>query len=262
MLFDFGASAVELRDSATMTPEARGRSELVAGFGDAASRDRASAELDRVDGEDLEVRAVDIGDDGWSTRWREYHRPVVLDKLEVVAPWMTLPPTERERIVVDPGQAFGTGGHASTRLILQMLQHISEIPPRILDVGTGSGVLAIAAVKLGAEQVTAIDIDEASVSAARENAARNDISDGLRLKHATPEEIAGEWPLVLANLEIGAFQQSAAAIARLVAPSGMALLSGLLVEHLEPCLALWPGFTLIEKHEEDEWIAAALKRIP
>ncbi len=262
MLFDFGASAVESRDSATMTPEESGRGELVAGFGDAASRDRASAELDRVGGEDTEVRAEDIGDDGWSTRWRDYHRPVLLDKLEVVAPWMILPPTERERIVVDPGQAFGTGGHASTRLILQMLERITDIPARILDVGTGSGVLAIAAVKLGAGKVTAIDIDAASVSAARENADRNEISDSLRLGHATPEEIEGEWPLVLANLELGVFQQSAGAIARLVAPGGEVLLSGLLVEQLEPCLALWPGFALVEKHEEQEWIAAAIRRIP
>lgn len=119
----------------------------------------------------VEVSSEEVGDD-WHERWREFHRPLVLEgRLTVRPPWE--PPGEEPLdLVIDPGQAFGTGAHATTRLCLELLL---ELPPEgpLLDLGSGSGVLGIAAAKLGFAPVYALDIDPAAVEATRENATVN-----------------------------------------------------------------------------------------
>jgi ribosomal protein L11 methyltransferase len=121
--------------------------------------------------------AVDVADD-WRDRWREFHHGVVIGRLWVGPPWEEAPDGATP-VVVDPGQAFGTGAHATTRLCLELLQEA----PRgsLLDVGCGSGVLAIAGAKLGFGPVTALDVDPAAVAATEANAARNGVSLDARL---------------------------------------------------------------------------------
>jgi ribosomal protein L11 methyltransferase len=121
----------------------------------------------------VEVSTTEIADD-WAERWREFHRPVVVgDRLTVRAPWHE-PGTTAIDLVIDPGRAFGTGAHATTRLCLELL---ASLPPAgsLLDLGCGSGVLAIAAARLGFAPVVALDNDPAAVSAARANAAANGV---------------------------------------------------------------------------------------
>ncbi len=264
LLFDLGAQAVEQRDSTTMTTADNGLTLLVAGFADAADRDRAADALAQTAVDMVEAQKVDIGDDGWSTGWREYFKPVVLKKLEVVTPWMKQTKPDRMPIVIDPGLAFGTGGHATTRLILELLEHradVGRLPVEILDVGTGSGVLAVAAIKLGALRVTAVDIDEASVEAARKNAAANQVGDSIEVCLGTAGDLKKRWALVLSNLELSTFQKCANEIAARVENGGMVLLSGLLLDQVEECLALWPGFCLKEKKEAEGWVALALESV-
>jgi ribosomal protein L11 methyltransferase len=119
----------------------------------------------------IEVRTEEVADD-WGERWREFHRPLVLDgSLTVRPPWE--PPGETPiDLVVDPGQAFGTGAHATTRLCLELMLGL-EAGGSFLDLGCGSGVLAIAAARLGFSPVLAVDNDPAALSAARSNAAVN-----------------------------------------------------------------------------------------
>ncbi len=264
MLVDLGSAGVEQRDSTTMNQTDEGRAELVAGFSDIETRENAIRELEDFAAPDVEISRLDMEDDGWSTRWREFFKPVILDTLQVVTPWMEIPRKDRTPIVIDPGQAFGTGGHETTTLILQMLEHraaTKRLPASVLDVGTGSGVLAIAAIKLGAKKVTAVDIDPESVLATRENARVNGVEGSISVHGGSAEVVSGQWPLVLANLELGVFLEHAPAIAKKVAPGGEVLLSGLLPDQIDACLALWPGFQMTEKHEQSGWISLALETI-
>jgi len=137
----------------------------------------------------VEVSSTEIADD-WSERWKRFHRPVLIEAplglpaLHVRPPWES--PSDREgaeEIVIDPGQAFGTGAHATTRLCLELLLQVAALehrPGSLLDVGTGSGVLAIAAARLGFAPVLGLDHERESVAAARENAEVNEVKIEVR----------------------------------------------------------------------------------
>ena len=119
-----------------------------------------------------DVPGTDV-EPGWERRWRKFHRPIRVGRLWVGAPWHEQPAND-VRVVIDPGRAFGTGGHPSTRLCLRLLQAVPA--GSCLDLGCGSGVVAIAAAKLGFEPVIAIDVDEHAVAAAQANAWANDVA--------------------------------------------------------------------------------------
>jgi len=255
------ATSIETRDASTMTAEQAGRILLLAGFSDARSRDEARATVAGRAGA-TEVAAVDVGDDGWSIGWREFHRPVVLERLEVLTPWMEPSAGARTAIVIDPGRAFGTGGHATTGLVLEMLERRSATGrlDQVLDVGTGSGVLAIAAIKLGARGARAIDNDPEAVEAARENARRNGVDGVVEISKSEPSDLRGEHRLVLANIDLPVFRRCAADISELVATEGEVLISGLLEEQVDDCLGLWPGYEVVERCDRGEWSALALRK--
>jgi ribosomal protein L11 methyltransferase len=165
------------------------------------------------------LEADDI-EPGWEDRWRAFHRPVTVGRLWIGPPWadcegdspLNSSPdavTEVQRrpagegplhIVIDPGRAFGTGGHGSTRAALELLQRLEPQPA--LDLGCGSGVLAIAAVKLGFDVVAAFDLDPLAVGAAAENAARNGVALEVAQANVLVDPLP-EVPLWLANLELG-----------------------------------------------------------
>jgi ribosomal protein L11 methyltransferase len=139
----------------------------------------------------VEVTTSEVADD-WDTRWRAHHRPVTIgDRLQIRPPWV-------QDVVIDPGQAFGTGAHHTTRLCLELLLELSPGGP-LVDVGCGSGVLAIAAAKLGWEPVLGLDHERESVEATRENAAANAVSLAVRRFDLREERVPGA-PTVLANL--------------------------------------------------------------
>ncbi len=141
----------------------------------------------------VEVRSDEIADD-WDERWKQWHRPVSIGALRVSPPWESHPGD----IVIDPGQAFGTGGHATTRLCLELLLTLAPGGP-FADWGCGSGVLAIAAAKLGYDPVTAVDYDPLAVDATRENARVNGVE--LTVDRVNLREAPGPFaPTVCANL--------------------------------------------------------------
>jgi ribosomal protein L11 methyltransferase len=259
-----GAVAIEERDASTMTQAEEGRIALVAGFETEVARGRARKVLERLRVDGMVLTDVDEIDDDWQTKWREFFKPVVLKQLQIITPWMTPPRDDRSTIVIDPGQAFGTGGHATTRLILQLLEDLSfrdALPSRILDVGAGSGILALAARRLGALEVVGIDIDPEAKIAFEENTLRNGMADGgLSCLVGTAAEVSGAWPLVLANIQLDVFRACAAEVTERVAPSGMLFISGILADQVAALERLFPCFRTLERRDEEEWAALVLLR--
>lgn len=160
-----------------------------------------------VGGVPVEVSTSEVADD-WSERWKQFHRPVLVDgpagTLHVRPPWCPASDLDRvSEIVIDPGQAFGTGAHATTHLCLELLLAVADADgarERALDVGAGSGVLAIAAAKLGYAPVLALDNDRESIAAIAENAAVNGVEIDARRFDLRREPLPAGHPLVLANL--------------------------------------------------------------
>jgi ribosomal protein L11 methyltransferase len=144
----------------------------------------------------------DAVEPGWEDRWRAYHRPVTVGRVWVGPPWCPQPDggARPHVVVIDPGRAFGTGGHGSTRAALELLQRLDPCPA--LDLGCGSGVLAIAAARLGFGPLRCFDLDPLAVGATKENAGRN----GVALEVAHGDVLVDplpEAPLWIANLELG-----------------------------------------------------------
>jgi ribosomal protein L11 methyltransferase len=207
----------------------------------------------------------------WRDAWKKYfHVTRVTPRIVIVPSWEQHTPAAGDVVIdLDPGMAFGTGTHASTRLVLSTLDRLAgegPAPARVLAVGAGSGILAIAAVKLWPEATAlAIDNDPIAVAACAENVAHNGV--GARVESAiTPvEQVGGEWPLVLANIQAHVLRALADAIAARVAPGGTLVLSGLLAPQA-PAVAeeyVARGLTLDGLHESPDdaaWSSAVLRR--
>jgi ribosomal protein L11 methyltransferase len=148
--------------------------------------------------------AVGLGEeevaDGWQDAWREFHHPVRQGRIWVAPPWRAdAAPDDCLAVIIDPGRAFGTGGHGSTRAALELLQRLAPSPA--LDLGCGSGVLSIAAMRLGFGPLQAFDHDPLAVSATAENAARNGVAVDVAQRDVLTEPLPAA-PLWLANLEL------------------------------------------------------------
>ncbi len=179
---------------------------------------------------------------GWEDRWREFHRPVRIGPLWIGPPWESAP-SGALAVVIDPGRAFGTGAHPTTRLCVELLL---ELPPgSLLDVGCGSGVLSIASARLGFAPVTAVDSDPVAVEAATANAAVNAVAVEARLLDALADDLPGAETAV-ANIALGAVERLASRLAvdRLIT-------SGYLARD-EPAIT---GFEHAERRERDGWRA-------
>jgi ribosomal protein L11 methyltransferase len=220
-------------------------------------------ELDHPDGLELVAYTDDAGEErlwaafgevaaeevagGWEERWREFHRPVRVGRLWVGPPWEQ-PPTDVEAIVVDPGRAFGTGGHATTRLCLELIDEIER--GSLLDVGCGSGVLAIGAARLGFAPVTAIDQDHGAVEATLRNAAVNGVTLDCRRADALSEQLPSA-DVVVANISAEAVERLLPRLdARTVVTSG----------YLEGDLPEGDGFAREGRRTQSGWAADVFRR--
>lgn len=179
---------------------------------------------------------------GWSEAWKSFHRPVTVGRLWIGPPWETAA-EGHVPVVVDPGQAFGTGAHPTTQLCLEHLG--SHDPVSLLDLGCGSGVLAIAAAKLGFAPVTALDLDPAAVAAARANAEANEVEIQVGLVDVLTDELP-DAQLVVANIAREPVEQVAGRV-----PGSELVASGYLVSD-EPILE---GWSLLERRELQGWAA-------
>ncbi|MFQ3187877.1 MAG: ribosomal protein L11 methyltransferase [Gammaproteobacteria bacterium] len=205
-----------------------------------------------------------VDDQDWSRVHLQYFKPIqCAEKLWVVPSWHEAPDPSAVNIQLDPGLAFGTGGHATTALCLSWLGQHDIQKKSVIDYGCGSGILAIAAYKLGADELHSVDIDPQALDASRENARRNDIDPTL-LNISLPEDFNSEpVDLLIANILSGPLVEFAPKFAELVKPGGQILLSGILETQANDIKqAYLPYFELDPICVKEDWIRVSGTRRP
>ena len=249
-LDDFGVVALDHPD---------GRSEVRAFFQEEASRDQAIRAL-RTAFPDVELETLDVPDENWAERSQASLRAVTVGGLTVAPPWDVSPERAETTIVILPSMGFGTGHHATTRLCMTALQRADVSKASVLDVGTGSGVLALAAARLGATRVMGIDNDPDAITNAMENRALNQIDVEFRIAGVEDTVIDdADFDLLLANLTGGALIRHAKRIEDLIRKGGRMILSGLREEEERDVLGAFEA-TLTSRTVEDGWICLVLRR--
>lgn len=208
----------------------------------------------------------DLAEENWTPFWRESLGVVRLsERLALVPAWAREAPAVRWPLRIDPGMAFGAGDHPTTRRCAGLLEELHEagrLPVRALDVGTGTGVLALVAARLGCAAVDALDIDPFGFAACRRNARLNGLETAVRPVLRSLDLLGGTWPLLLANIVAGQLQALADLLRDRLEPGGALLLSGFTAED-EPRVraAALPGLAVEARREEEGWVAL-LARCP
>ena len=210
---------------------------------------------------EMRVRSVDDAD--WTDAWREGYVPQRIGRVVIVPSWLNEPIGPDEvSLQLDPGMAFGTGLHPTTRGCLTLLQEISPMPPLVLDVGSGSGILALAALRLGAERAVCYDTDPLAVEATLANAEANGLADRVTAHPGSlPAAPTGNpFQLVLANLVAAVLVDLAEALAAHSAPGGTLLASGIIESRADEVLASLTarGFLLDRRLDDGEWVSLRL----
>ena len=212
----------------------------------------------------LRVRTVD--DAGWTDAWRAHYVPQRIGRVVIVPSWVDEPVADGEvAVILDPGMAFGTGLHPTTRGCLLLLQELDPMPATVLDVGCGSGILALAALRLGAARAVGLDTDPLAVSAAIENADRNGLADRFDARVGTVEVSPTEtYPLVLANLVAAVLVDLAPVLSTTLGQGGTLVASGIIEPRaVEVIGALGAaGLRVVTRRDDGEWVSLRLERAP
>jgi ribosomal protein L11 methyltransferase len=201
-------------------------------------------------------------DPGIAQQWREHARLIrVDDGLVIVPSWKPEEqPGDAISILIDPEDSFGMGDHPSTLLALQALRSHLDGPMSVLDVGCGSGVLAIGAAVTGAGRVRAIDISRAAVEATRSNAERNGVADRVEVDGQPISELDGRFDLVVANILLPALVSMAPDLRRVTVEGGVIICSGILEARTEPLIEAMGPARLIERRRQGPWAALTFVR--
>ncbi len=215
----------------------------------------------------LHLEHRQLADHDWASDWQQHFPPFkVGDRLVIHPSWIDWPDTGNEVVLtLDPGQAFGTGTHATTGLCLEAIaEHFAgDAPPqKVLDVGTGSGILAMAAAALGAQEVLAIDIDSDACGVAAENVQLNKLDPLVTVSSKTLDLISGQYDLVLANILAAENLRLANQLVERLAPQGRLVLSGILIEQERQVIEGFTPFALkqLSTNHRDEWTCIVYQR--
>ena len=290
-LEDLGIEGVEIRDSIPLTeedkaqmfvdimpdlPENDGTAEL-SFYMEENEDSRQVIESVKEALTDLRTR-MDIGegiiltdeteDKDWINNWKEYFHQFYVDDILIVPSWEEVQPEDRDRLIlhIDPGTAFGTGMHETTQLVIRQIKKHLKTGDKVLDVGTGSGILGIAALKLGAAHVKGTDLDPCAVNAVAENLEANDIPEDafeLRIGNLIDDQAVQEWAgkeqydLVLANILAEVLVPLTPAAAACLKPGGLYITSGILETRADAVIkaAEDAGLTVLEVTQQGEWVS-------
>ena len=235
-----------------------------------------------------------IADQNWMEAWKQHYKPILIGKRILILPaWMESPEPDRVAIKIDPGMAFGTGTHPTTQLCLELIEMFFDDRPRmtpalalgasvddekpstvyrpssVIDIGCGSGILSIAALKLGAERVLGVDIDSESITNSRENADANGIGNELTLGlGSVPEILAGQFEITSASLVVAnilapvIIRLCGDGLANLIEVDGAIILSGILLEQEQDVIEAGQahGLRMTERRQIGDWVALMLSR--
>lgn len=209
-----------------------------------------------------EMAVREIAEEDWLESWKAQFTPLRIGRFLVRPTWSDAPvPADAIELVLDPGMAFGTGLHPTTQQCLEAASTLPLEARSLLDVGTGSGILAIAAAKRGASPVVAVDTDPLSVDAARENAERNRVAIPVGLGSAA--DVPGRFEFVLANIVAPVLQRIAGDLAARLAPEGLLVVAGISLPNerdTRAALAAAGLRTTVDRTVRDDWVALAVRR--
>jgi ribosomal protein L11 methyltransferase len=261
-LFELGAQGVEQRDASTLVKGSGGGTvvTLVASFESHEEARTAIGELPAAWG----ARLQEVVGDGWRDEWKKHFEPFpICPGVLVCPPWKTVEPHGDELVVLEPGRAFGTGLHETTSLVAQILAELPLEGAAVLDVGCGSGILSLVALRLGAARAIAVDVDPDAVAVTRENAARNELQDRVTSDETPVADVTGTYPVVLANIESGTLVDLAPALVARVAPGGRLVLSGILAPDVAPSQLqdirhAYRALREVDVRRKGEWIAVTM----
>ena len=215
---------------------------------------------------DVTLETEGMREEDWAESWKQYYHPIPLGRVTVVPAWQEYTPKEGEAIIrMDPGMAFGTGTHETTRLVMKMMQDVIAGGERVLDLGCGSGILSLCASKLGASFCAAYDIDPVAVRVAEENIREDGadnivcgVSDLLR----SVDVSGGKYDFVLANIVADVILRLLPDVGAYMKDKGRMILSGIICPRADEvrAAAAANGFTIIEEREENDWLAILVEK--
>ena len=259
-LWELGATGLEERDRTTLVREpAPGQVAVIAAFEDEAAAQHALKQISR----EHEAEIVYLPHEDWATEWRRGFGAQRIGNRLLLHPSWEPAQSEPDDVVltIDPENAFGSGDHETTRLVLRLLdQHVAG-DEHVLDVGCGSGVLSIAALLLGAASAVGVDIDEDAVVVARRNAENNGVTTKFGASSRDIGAVDGVYGIVLANIETRVLIHMPAQLQARVEPDGLLILSGILRAERAELLAAYAPMRLAQCLEEGEWCACLLRPI-
>ena len=221
----------------------------------------------------LEVSLQNLKEEDWEESWKQYYQPIPIGEQLLIVPQWLSPENKDHRIpvILDPGMIFGTGAHASTQMCLRALEQVIHGGERVIDLGSGSGILSIAALLLGADTATGVDIDPKAEDIARENAALNGLT-APRFTAVTGNVIgdkammerlsAGGYDVVLANIVADVIVPLSAVVPHFLRPDGVFICSGILNTRLPEVIAAIAssGLTITQQEMQDDWCRLTARR--
>lgn len=217
-----------------------------------------------LDGGPLTLEVKELENTDWNSEWKKHYKPFEVGDRLVIKPSWEAYEAQGDRLIIeiDPGGAFGSGTHETTSMCMEMLEENVTADAEVFDIGCGSGILGIAAAKLGARSVVAVDLDEAAVMTTRENAERNQVSDRLDARHGNLMDVVeGQADIVVANIIADIIILLAKDLRQFMKPEGLFISSGIIDDKVDDVVngLTAAGFEVMEVRRRGEW-AAILSR--
>lgn len=209
------------------------------------------------------IEITEVKEEDWANNWKEYYKPLHIGKSVVIKPcWEDYEPQPGEKIIeLDPGAAFGTGSHETTSMCIELIEEVINPGDTALDIGCGSGILAIAACRLGAESAVAVDIDELAVKTTMENAELNKITNITAIEGNLTDRVSGKFDLVIANIVADVIISLVPDIPAFLKENGTFICSGIIHDRADEVKeAIFKGgFTIVKELQKKDWHAFEVK---